>query len=398
MKHRRLFPVAVTLAALAALFQGTLVAQQTSSVVMKVDVNGVTRTLTIDLDEATAPKTCANFKKLISEGFYDGLAFHRVIPNYIVQTGDPLSKNDGQRHLWGTGGPGYTIPAELGGKHIRGAVATARLGNPVNPQRESSGSQFYICLGDIPSLDGEYTVFGKISQGIEYGDEIAGVPKDANNNPTGRIEILSAAVVQKAPPAPSLTSTDTAPAAPASAAALPAVSMPKPEDSNSGSLDLADSNTGGSGAGVNMDSNDLPTYRSDGRYDGSGDAKRRSYSSSDVDESTLADSGSSASAALLEAVEENAEELLPQALEAAGVGNDSGSSESLPSEVDDLGGLAEEMSTSAPAQSAPKAPEKKKGPFTPIFEEILVNPDERIFLLKKPSLRRCITARPFRGS
>lgn len=114
-----------------------------------------------------APKTVANFKKLANEGFYDGLTFHRVVPGFVAQGGDPQGT--------GTGGPGYTIEAEIHPalKHHTGAVATARLGDQVNPQKRSSGSQFYICLAPAPHLDGGYTIFGQVVEGVEHVLKIA---------------------------------------------------------------------------------------------------------------------------------------------------------------------------------------------------------------------------------
>ncbi len=129
-----------------------------------------------------APQHVANFKKLANAGFYDSTTFHRVVPEFVIQGGDPLSK-DNDRSNDGTGGPGYTIPAEIKAKHVRGAVAAARLGDQVNPQRRSSGSQFYICLKDLPFLDGNYTVFGKVIEGMEVVDKIAKVPRDERDNP-----------------------------------------------------------------------------------------------------------------------------------------------------------------------------------------------------------------------
>jgi peptidyl-prolyl cis-trans isomerase B (cyclophilin B) len=118
----------------------------------------------IELYPQAAPKTVANFETLTKKGFYDGLTFHRVVPDFVVQGGDP----DGT----GTGGPGYTVPAEIGEKHLRGSVATARTGDQVNPKRESSGSQFYICLEPQPALDGQYTVFGGVISGMDVVDQI----------------------------------------------------------------------------------------------------------------------------------------------------------------------------------------------------------------------------------
>lgn len=120
----------------------------------------------IELYPAVAPKTVANFEALVNKGFYNGLTFHRVVPDFVVQGGDP----DGT----GAGGPGYTVPAELSTteKHLRGSLATARQGDEVNPTKASSGSQFYICLEPQSSLDGQYTVFGGVIKGMDVVDKI----------------------------------------------------------------------------------------------------------------------------------------------------------------------------------------------------------------------------------
>ena len=117
--------------------------------------------IVITLHEQQAPETVANFKKLAREGFYDGLTFHRVVPGFVVQGGDPAGN--------GTGGPGYTVAAEIDPnlKHLTGTVATARLGDRANPERRSSGSQFYICLAPQPHLDGGYTIFGQVVEGMD---------------------------------------------------------------------------------------------------------------------------------------------------------------------------------------------------------------------------------------
>ena len=120
--------------------------------------------IVIELYPASAPQTVANFEKLANKGFYNGLTWHRVVPDFVIQGGDP----DGT----GAGGPGYTVPAEIKEKHLRGSVATARTGDEVNPKRESSGSQFYICLEPQPGLDGQYTVFGGVIDGMKVVDQI----------------------------------------------------------------------------------------------------------------------------------------------------------------------------------------------------------------------------------
>jgi peptidyl-prolyl cis-trans isomerase B (cyclophilin B) len=109
---------------------------------------------------ADAPKTVENFVTLAKKGFYNNLSFHRVVPDFVVQGGCPKGN--------GTGGPGYTIPAEFNKqKHVRGTVAMARSQDP-----NSAGSQFYICYGATPHLDGNYTVFGKVTSGMEHVDRI----------------------------------------------------------------------------------------------------------------------------------------------------------------------------------------------------------------------------------
>jgi peptidyl-prolyl cis-trans isomerase B (cyclophilin B) len=120
----------------------------------------------VELYPKVAPQTVANFEKLVGKGFYNGLTFHRVVPDFVVQGGDP----DGT----GSGGPGYTVPAEIDANehHLRGSLATARTGDEVNPKRDSSGSQFYICLAPQPGLDGQYTIFGGVIKGMDVVDQI----------------------------------------------------------------------------------------------------------------------------------------------------------------------------------------------------------------------------------
>jgi cyclophilin family peptidyl-prolyl cis-trans isomerase len=135
-------------------------------------------TIVIKFHEADAPKTCANFKKLVREHFYDGTYFHRVIPGFMIQGGDPNTKNADPNDD-GVGGPGYTVPAEIKLKHLRGSVATARTGDQVNPQRASSGSQFFIDVAPQASLDqGGYTVFGEVISGMDAVDKIVALGAD----------------------------------------------------------------------------------------------------------------------------------------------------------------------------------------------------------------------------
>ncbi len=164
---------------------------QYDTVLMKIEVNKVTRPVIFQLYPEVAPKTVANFKQKVISGAYDDTAFHRVISRYIVQGGDPLSKDGSNRSEWGTGGNDVTIPAEIKLPHRAGAVAMARLGDDQNPEKRSSASQFYVALRSIPSLDGEYTVFGQVTQGLEVIEDISKSVVDTNDNPVRRINIAS---------------------------------------------------------------------------------------------------------------------------------------------------------------------------------------------------------------
>ncbi len=160
------------------------------------------------------PQHRDNFLKLVNAGFYDSLLFHRVIRDFMIQGGDIDSKNAPAGALLGSGSPGYELPAEIKAPHLRGALAAARLPNPANPTRKSNGSQFFIVQGALqtdeslnqweerlkikydpelralykvkggtPQLDGQYTVFGEVVEGLEVLDKIAAVPRDANDRP-----------------------------------------------------------------------------------------------------------------------------------------------------------------------------------------------------------------------
>jgi peptidyl-prolyl cis-trans isomerase B (cyclophilin B) len=144
----------------------------------------------IKLNENDAPRTVENFKRLAKKRFYNKLAFHRAFPGIMVQTGDPLSRGK-DRSVVGTGGPGYTIPGEIKGRHRKGSVAMARLPDETNPTRRSNGSQFYITLKPMPELDGEYTVFGEVIEGLDILDRISRVSVDSNDRPRQRYEIRS---------------------------------------------------------------------------------------------------------------------------------------------------------------------------------------------------------------
>ncbi len=127
----------------------------------------------IELLSHVAPETVANFGKLASSGFYDGTTFHRVLPEFMIQGGDPNTKDRDPRND-GLGGPGYTIPDEFGGApHQRGALSMANTGRP-----GSAGSQFFILVGDAPHLDGKHSVFGRVVDGMEVADRIVAVERD----------------------------------------------------------------------------------------------------------------------------------------------------------------------------------------------------------------------------
>lgn len=136
-----------------------------------------------------------NFVKLVKEGYYDGLRFHRVIEGFMIQGGDPFSRDTAMINSWGTGGPNYTIPAEFVGEyhHKKGAIAAARKGDMANPKRASSGSQFYIVQDEegCGHLDGQYTVYGEVFDGIEVIDRIAATPTDHYNRPYDDVMIIS---------------------------------------------------------------------------------------------------------------------------------------------------------------------------------------------------------------
>lgn len=155
----------------------------------------------IGLNDQDAPNTVANFKELIRKKFYNGMRFHRVFPGAFVQTGDPLSRR-GEADRSGTGGPGYTIPAEIRLRHEKGSVAMARLPDKVNPAKNSNGSQFYACLKPLPKLDGQYTVFGQVLEGLDVLDYISNQPTNSNDFPLPKIVIKSIVLEPRvAPPA-----------------------------------------------------------------------------------------------------------------------------------------------------------------------------------------------------
>jgi peptidyl-prolyl cis-trans isomerase B (cyclophilin B) len=154
--------------------------------------------MTLEFWPDVAPKTVENFKTLANKGFYDGTAFHRIVKGFMIQGGDPLTKNPAQEDDWGTGGPGYKIKAEFNERsHQRGVISMARSQNP-----DSAGSQFFICLGDAKFLDRQYTAFGQLIAGDDILGKIGDTPVKPSNSgekskPLTRIGVESIRVVPK---------------------------------------------------------------------------------------------------------------------------------------------------------------------------------------------------------
>jgi len=132
-----------------------------------------------------APETVRNFVTLATSNFYDGTLFHRVIPNFMIQGGDPNTK-ESDKSVWGQGGPGYNLKAEFNSRsHLRGIVSMARASDP-----DSAGSQFFIVTSDSTFLDRQYTVFGEVVEGLEIADKIVNLPRDGNDCPLEEAKML----------------------------------------------------------------------------------------------------------------------------------------------------------------------------------------------------------------
>jgi len=171
-------------------------------VTIKIGKEKALQRVVIGLYDQAAPLTVQNFKELIGKKFYNGMRFHRVFPDTLVQTGDPKSRW-GQSDRSGTGGPGYTIPCEINpaAKHKLGAIAAARLPDRINPAKASNGSQFYACIRAMPELDGKYTVFGEVLEGLEGLQVISNERQDSNDFPVKKIVIKSIKLEPRVPPA-----------------------------------------------------------------------------------------------------------------------------------------------------------------------------------------------------
>jgi peptidyl-prolyl cis-trans isomerase B (cyclophilin B) len=137
-----------------------------------------------------APETVRNFVTLAKSGFYDGTLFHRVIPGFMIQGGDPNTKNPNMKSQWGMGGPGHNVKAEFSSRsHLRGIVSMARSTDP-----NSAGSQFFIVTKDSTFLDREYTVFGEITAGMDVSDKIVSLDKDSNDCPLEDAKMLKVSI------------------------------------------------------------------------------------------------------------------------------------------------------------------------------------------------------------
>lgn len=149
-------------------------------------------TIKFKLFPDVAPNHCKSFKILANSGFYNETLFHRVIPNFMIQGGDILSRDDDPNND-GTGSPGYSIVAEFSNKnHKRGIVSAARKGNDIN----SAGSQFFICVADALYLDGQYSIFGEVIEGMDVVDKIANAPRNPNDRPLKEIMMKNVKVIK----------------------------------------------------------------------------------------------------------------------------------------------------------------------------------------------------------
>jgi len=148
-------------------------------------------TMVVEFWTDAAPATIENFKKLAKQGFYDGTCFHRVIKGFMIQGGDPLTKDASKEAMWGTGGPGYSIKAEFNDhSHHRGVISMARSADP-----DSAGSQFFICHGEPTFLDHQYTTFGKLIKGDDVLEKIATTPTHPQDRPDKHMGITSIKIV-----------------------------------------------------------------------------------------------------------------------------------------------------------------------------------------------------------
>tara|TARA_B100000745_G_scaffold299783_1_gene251493 strand:+ start:7747 stop:8349 length:603 start_codon:yes stop_codon:yes gene_type:complete len=164
----------------------TVVEENSPVVVMETSLG----TITLGLNATDAPQTVENFVRLASDGYYDGIKFHRVIPGFMIQGGDPLTKDDSMKDRWGTGGPGYTFADEIhvNNQNTTGTIAMANAGPNTN------GSQFFINVADNNFLDPKHTVFGEVIEGMEVVTAIENTPTDAQDRPIEPVTIVSVTI------------------------------------------------------------------------------------------------------------------------------------------------------------------------------------------------------------
>lgn len=167
--------------------------------VMTIEFGGEEHQIMFELLGKDAPKTVQNFVSNVEKGIYPGMAFHRAVDDYLVQTGDPVSKDNDSRDSWGLSQE-YTIPGEFKLPHVTGAVAMARRGDKLNPSRQSDGTQFYFVLGNMSGLNGQYTVFGQVYSGLDSLKKLSKVATDSNDTPLERVEIKSLKVIEQKGP------------------------------------------------------------------------------------------------------------------------------------------------------------------------------------------------------
>ena len=168
--------------------------ENTQNTELQYDIVTTHGTMRVKLYNKT-PKHRDNFKKLVAEKYYDDIRFHRVIEGFMIQAGDPYSRDTSMINMWGQGGPDYTIPAEFINEywHKKGALAAARKGDMANPKKASSGSQFYIVHDENACLhlDGQYSIFGEVIEGLDVIDKIASVDVDRMDRPYEDVKIIT---------------------------------------------------------------------------------------------------------------------------------------------------------------------------------------------------------------
>jgi len=183
------FTLSLLAFALAGILSVRSVAADDEVAVVKTSMG----TMVLEFWPDVAPKHVENFKTLAKKGFYDGTAFHRVIKGFMIQGGDPLTKDDAQQARWGTGGPGHTIKAEFNDKqHVRGVLSMARTSDP-----DSAGSQFFICHDNARSLDHQYTAFGKLIKGDDVLEKIATTETAPGDRPVKKVVVESIKIVPR---------------------------------------------------------------------------------------------------------------------------------------------------------------------------------------------------------